>query len=309
MAFPATPANLQQHTEGGKTYEFITAGGAWRVVDQSGAGATNLTLGTVTATTVDVNSSTGTDATLPAATTAAAGVLTAADKTRIDNLTTGTTGAATTTFDNATPNLPGAPTTVQGAINSLDTRIDTLTTGTTGAAAVTYNDTGIALPGTPTTVQGAIAALDGRIDTLGTVTGNFVGQAATLAGLNALTDPIGGGAPQNGDIAYLSVDDGGQQAGFYIRTGGAWPAAPFFQVPDTFTAANAILSDTLAGAGGAAVTYARSDHRHAQSRGAVLPATDGSAGIIHVLMGNASLPDGEYILLTDAGAVGRWVQV
>ena len=55
--------------------------------------------------------------------------------------------------------------------------------------------------------------------------------------------------------------------------------------------ADAILTDNAAGSIGTATTAARSDHRHAQSRGAALPAVDGTGGIRHVLVGHASLPD------------------
>lgn len=50
---------------------------------------TNLSLGTVTGTTMDVNSSDGTNATLVAATGTDAGLLTAADKTKLDAITSG----------------------------------------------------------------------------------------------------------------------------------------------------------------------------------------------------------------------------
>lgn len=68
----------------------VGAGGAsievtFRTATGGGGGATNLAT-TVAATTVTVTSDTGTDATIPAATTTDAGVLTAADKTTIDGL-------------------------------------------------------------------------------------------------------------------------------------------------------------------------------------------------------------------------------
>jgi hypothetical protein len=49
-----------------------------------GINATNLAIGTKTATTLIVTSDTGTDATIPAATTTEAGLLSAADKAKID---------------------------------------------------------------------------------------------------------------------------------------------------------------------------------------------------------------------------------
>lgn len=55
--------------------------------DNSGSGSTDLTF-TRDATTVTVESSTGTDAVLPVATTSLAGVMSAADKTRLDNIPT-----------------------------------------------------------------------------------------------------------------------------------------------------------------------------------------------------------------------------
>ena len=53
--------------------------------------ATNLAQGTRTTTTVPVTSSTGTDATLTAATTSLAGVMTAADKSKLDGIASGAT--------------------------------------------------------------------------------------------------------------------------------------------------------------------------------------------------------------------------
>ena len=58
-------------------------------------GTTNLTIASRDASTLDVASSTGTDATLPAATTSLTGLLTAADKTRLDGMATGATANAT----------------------------------------------------------------------------------------------------------------------------------------------------------------------------------------------------------------------
>ena len=266
MAFPTAPApaNLQQHTEGNKNYIFDLATGVWLVEDLSGAGATNLSAAAVTATTVDVASSTGTDATIPGATGVAAGVMSAADKAKADTVET----------------------------NAAADQI---------AAEVPYSNVTSGLVATDT--QAAIDEVEGRLDAIGDI-GNHVGQATTSALLDAIVDPNGGGVPDNGDTAYLTVDEGGRQAGFYIRTGGAWPATPFFQLPDAFASAASKLSDNLLGVDGAAATYAPSDHRHAQSRGAALPALDGTGGIDHVLQGHATLPDGKYVLIASA-----WVQV
>ena len=186
------------------------------------------------------------------------------------------------------------------------TKLDTVETNAAAdqnAAEVPYDNTTSGL--TATTTQAAIDEINAKF---GDILGNYTGSAATSAGLDALTDPNGGAAPDDSDWAILTADEGGREAGVYVRSGGAWGAAPVYQFPDAFNAAAAILSDTLTGDAGTAVTYARSDHRHAQSRGAVLPATDGSAGIHHVLIGHATLPDGDYHLGQDAGGTDVWVQ-
>jgi len=85
--------------------EWIDAGD----LDTGGGGSPgsgNLSLGTVGANTVGVNIDTGTDVTLPAATSSTAGVLTSTDKVKLDNLANYThpnhTGEVTSTGDGAT---------------------------------------------------------------------------------------------------------------------------------------------------------------------------------------------------------------
>lgn len=70
-------------------------GSAWvnDVDATSGGGGTNLTFSRTT-TTVTVESDTGVDAVLPAATTSLAGVMTSADKTKLDGVATGATANA-----------------------------------------------------------------------------------------------------------------------------------------------------------------------------------------------------------------------
>jgi hypothetical protein len=57
-----------------------------------GGSGTNLSIGTTTSTTVDINSDTGNNATIPAATTTVAGLLIASDKTKLDNTSGTNTG-------------------------------------------------------------------------------------------------------------------------------------------------------------------------------------------------------------------------
>lgn len=100
-------APLSHVGSGGTAHADVVAGGAAGFMtgadktklDGIAAGAqvnvpTNLTTAT-SATTLTVNSDTGTDATLPAATTSVAGVMTAADKTKLDGIASGATANAT----------------------------------------------------------------------------------------------------------------------------------------------------------------------------------------------------------------------
>ena len=59
------------------------------IAGSGGVGGTNLSQGTRTTTTVDVNSSTGTNATLSSATTTLAGVMSSADKTKLNGIASG----------------------------------------------------------------------------------------------------------------------------------------------------------------------------------------------------------------------------
>lgn len=75
--------------------------------NDGGATATNLTIANKNSTTFDVLSSTGTDVTLPAATTSEAGLLIASDKTKLDNLATVATSGSYTDLT-GTPAIPAA---------------------------------------------------------------------------------------------------------------------------------------------------------------------------------------------------------
>lgn len=102
-------------------------GASWvNAADAGGAGATNLTV-TTSATTLTVISDTGTDAVLPVATTSLSGVLSAADKTKLDGIASGaaalgsTAGAAlgaaaagVATTAARSDHVHAAPTTISG---------------------------------------------------------------------------------------------------------------------------------------------------------------------------------------------------
>lgn len=80
-------------TQDNQSLTYDSASDKW-VNETVAGGATNLTT-TQSATTVTVVSNTGTDAVLPAATITDAGVLTGADKTKLNGITTAATANAT----------------------------------------------------------------------------------------------------------------------------------------------------------------------------------------------------------------------
>lgn len=79
-------------------------GAAWEAA-AGGAGATNLSIANVGVSTIDIASDTGTDATIPAATAAAAGLATAAQIGKLDGIAAGATaaGAAGDAFASSHP--------------------------------------------------------------------------------------------------------------------------------------------------------------------------------------------------------------
>lgn len=96
--------------------------------------ATNLAQGTRTTTAVPITSSTGTSATLGAATTSLAGVMTSADKTKLDGIAAGATANATDAQlrDRSTHTGTQAISTVTGLQTALDGKINTSERGVSG---------------------------------------------------------------------------------------------------------------------------------------------------------------------------------
>jgi hypothetical protein len=164
--------------------------------------ATNLTYSTA-ATTGTVNSSTGTNATIPAATTLLAGLMTNTDKTKLDGIAAGAqvnvatnlgyTGAATTgtvtssTGTNAT--LPAATTSVAGLLTGTDkTKLDGIAAGAQVNVATNLSVTGgtTAGPtinsstGTNATIPTASASASGAVTT----------GAQTFAGVKTFSTAI-----------------------------------------------------------------------------------------------------------------------
>lgn len=88
--------------------KFLKADGTWATTPVgSGSGATNLSV-TETTTTVSIGSSTGSGATIPAATSSLAGVLDSARAAKIDSLATVATSGSYTDLSNK-PTIPAAP--------------------------------------------------------------------------------------------------------------------------------------------------------------------------------------------------------
>lgn len=80
-----TPLKIAQ--QGATSGEVLKWNGTtWApAADAGGSGSTDLSVGTITSTTLDVLSSSGNDATLPSATTSLAGLMSAADKTKLNS--------------------------------------------------------------------------------------------------------------------------------------------------------------------------------------------------------------------------------
>jgi hypothetical protein len=159
--------------------------------------ATNLTYSTA-ATTGTVNSSTGTNATLPAATTSLAGLLTGTDKTKLDGIAAGaqvnvatnlgyTTAASTGTVTSSTgtnATLPAATTSLAGLLTGADkTKLDGIAAGAQVNVATNLGYTTAASTGTVTSSTGTDATLPAATTSLaGLLTGADKTKLDNLSG-------------------------------------------------------------------------------------------------------------------------------
>lgn len=108
----------------------VTGSGSITVTNSAPHQATNIAQGTRTSTTVPITSSTGTSATLDAADVSLAGVMSAADKTKLNGIETGATAdqiASEVPYTNTTSGY--VATDVQAAIDETKTYVDNLATG------------------------------------------------------------------------------------------------------------------------------------------------------------------------------------
>lgn len=186
-----------------------TAGSAvWENVTTGGSGSTNLALGTVNTTTVQVTSDTGTDVTLPAATTSAAGVMPSADKTKVDFVSV-TQAVDLDEVEAESGNLV----TLSGVAS------DSTSLGTFTGATITDN----------VTIKAALQELETAVEA---VPGQVQYVVADITARDALT-------PNNADIAYV-VDASADAtvasgAAMYIRSSGAWAKIGEFESLDVAT--------------------------------------------------------------------------
>lgn len=266
----------------------------WHKTDnQAGAGVTNLTVGTKTATTLDVESSTGANATLPVASVTEAGLLSAPDKVKIDAQPQ---TAAAVPF---TPAGNVAATELQAAVVELDTEklaAANLSLGTRTATTLevsTDAGTNAVLPGATQIVAGMMLAadkakLDGSellakddqsaAEVPVTPTGNLASNQSQAAFEELQTDIdalVALGASNYDASAANPLPADAQDGDFWLnvvsgdifgpKAAGAWGAA----IGNAYTmltlaAAISPASDDVTGAVGTGTQAAREDHKHPQ---------------------------------------------
>jgi hypothetical protein len=206
------------------------------VLSATGSGSTNLSLANIGATTLDILSDTGTDVTLPAATTTLAGLFTGADKTKLTGIATG-----------ATANSPDA--TLLNRANHTGTQAGSTVTGLYTAAGLTLNTARIL--GRTTAATGAAEEIS-------------IGAGLLLSG-GALSCTVSGGATNlslaNNTANTLDVlSDTGTDVTLPAATGslaGLFTSAGFTKLSGIATGATANSPD--------ATLLARANHTGTQA--------------------------------------------
>ena len=161
---PASPNDGQIYwdTADSTLYVWDNTNSVWIDLGATGAGATNLSEGTTTNTTVDVNSSTGTNATLSEASSSRAGVLSKAkfdeivanslkvsdvNHNTVTNITIveAATNVDVQSSDGTNDTIAGATTSLAGVMTAADkTKLDGIATGADVSTAETVTSIGIA---------------------------------------------------------------------------------------------------------------------------------------------------------------------
>ena len=196
----------------------ITVNAAGQIQANTG-GAQDLSVANRTATSLDVNITGGDDATIPQATTALAGLMSAADKTALDNAATGVTNlgvdnigtdtidVTSSTGDDAT--LPAATTTTAGVMTAAQ------------ATAVEAID-GFAYIGTvDLTDDGTIPAAGGRVRGqahANTATGNASAGWAAVSDMTTATGVVPGDLVVWNGTQYTRIPTGGVAPGTDLGT-------------------------------------------------------------------------------------------
>lgn len=168
-------------------------------------GTTNLSVANNTSATIDIVSDTGTDATIPAATTALAGLHSSTDKTKLDGIATGAT--ANSTDSQLRDRSTHTGTQVASTISDFSTAADTRITNAIGSTVQAFDAdlTAIAaISGTGLARRTGVDtwALDSSVYITGnqtiTVTGDVSGSGTT-----AITLTLGNNVVTNADLAQV----------------------------------------------------------------------------------------------------------
>lgn len=180
--------------------------------------ATDLSLGTITSTTIPLNSSTGADVTLPAVTTSLAGLMTSSDKTKLDGIASGATANTGTVTSVAT----------SGAITG-----GTITTS--GTISHSTADGYLHVPATSTTNNGKVltaGATAGSLSwtTVGVGTVTSVGGTGTVSGLT-LTGTVtsSGNLTLGGTLSVLPSNFASQTANTVLAAPNGSAGVPTFR--------------------------------------------------------------------------------
>lgn len=193
---------------------YVAEDGTPTVILGAGSGVTNLGIANNTATALDVTSDTGTDATIPAAKTTTAGLLTASDKTKLDGIATGATANSSDAILLDRSNHTGTDEIAD--VNGLQTALDGKASSSHTHSILDVNFNGDFIP---TSGGFDIGATSNRVNTLNVVsidiTGSIDGRDVSLDG--AKLDTIEASAEVNNisDANATDLTDGGDSTLHY----------------------------------------------------------------------------------------------